>query len=293
MAAEIAELGTSVDHILILLLGAMKRSPRRDVLSIEKELSVYDYKEYVIVKTPRESIYDMLPEGLFHHPSAHRTANTKTEIIKAIRQRKTEEQHARKFFLPFEASINHLRIEMALYENRLDKRAYYDDLSIIFSSHWEIFQFLDTRQTNIFLHLIPILHDIRDNHPVIETILNEIFLLPVQLILQIRLPVRPPEPIISMLGDTGLGVNLTTGNEIYDEGVDEILITIGPISNEVFQDFRVGGTRHKILELLSDYLLPVHMDVVIEFKLDDSDRFTRLAESSSYLNSVLGADTYL
>src|SRR5947209_7624350 len=100
-AAEMVELGIPDDQVIILLLGAMKRSARKDIQSIEEELSVYDRKEYVVIKTPKEGIYDMLPEGLFHHPSAHKSAKSEKEIIKIIKQRKEEEQNARKFFIPF------------------------------------------------------------------------------------------------------------------------------------------------------------------------------------------------
>ena len=203
-AAEIAELGTHADRILILMIGAMKRSHQMDIVSIEEELSKHDHKEYVIVKTPREGIYDMLPEGLFHHPSSHKSTTTEKEIIKTIKQRKEEEQNARKFFLPFEATINYLRMEMALYENKLDKRISYDNLLRIFSDHWEIFEYLDARQSDIFLNLIPILHDLRDDHPVIETILEMMFQLPVQLTLRSQLPLRHSERILSKLGDNNL-----------------------------------------------------------------------------------------
>jgi hypothetical protein len=49
-AAEIAELGTQADRILILMIGAMKRPHQMDIVSIEEELSKHDRKEYVIVK---------------------------------------------------------------------------------------------------------------------------------------------------------------------------------------------------------------------------------------------------
>ena len=92
-AAEVAELGTPADHILILPSGAMKRPHQKDITSIEEELSEHNNKEYIIVKTPREGIYDMLPEGLFHSPLSHKAAKTEKEIIKAIKQRKEEEQN--------------------------------------------------------------------------------------------------------------------------------------------------------------------------------------------------------
>ena len=292
-AAELVEHGTPEDRILILLLGALKRPFRKDVESIAEELSEYNNKEYTVIKTPKEGIYDMLPEGLFHHPSAHKSANTEKEIIKAIQQRKEEERNARKFFLPFEATINHLRMQMASYENRLDKRTHYDDLVNIFSNHWEIFRYLDARQADLFLHLVPILHDLRDDCPVIETIMEMMFDLPVQISVRTQLPSHPAEPIFSMMGDSTLGVNLTTGNQVYDEGVDEIVIKLGPMGCEAFQQFMPQGSKQKLLELLCDYLMPVHIDIVTEFELAESERTIRFAAGEKWMNSVLGADTYL
>ena len=292
-AAEMIELGIPPDRIVILMLGAMKRSLRRDVQSIEEESSVYDRAEYVVIKTPKEGFYDMLPEGLFHHPTAHKSAATVKEVGKAIKRRKGEEQEARRFFIPFEAAINHLRTQMAFYENRLDKRSQYDELVNVFTARWEIFEQLDAQQSNLFLHLIPILHHLRDNHPVVETIMEMMLRLPVKVRLRSQQPFRPAEPILSVMGDSVLGVNLTTGNEVYDEGVDEILVKIGPVSGEVFQQFMPRGQKEKLLEALIDHFLPVHLDVVTEFELQNEARTMRFSDEESSLNSVLGTDTFL
>ena len=293
IAAEMVENGTDADRILILMLGALKRSFSKDVSSIEEELSDYDHKEYVIVNTPREGIYDMLPEGLFHHPTSHKSAKTEKEIIKIMKKRKDEERSARKFFVPFEATINFQRMQMALYENRLDKRSHYDDLLSIFSDHWEIFDYLNPRQANIFLHLIPILHDIRDDHPVVEKVMEMIFLFPFQITLRSELPKKPEESFLSELGEDMLGVDFTTGNLLFDDGVDEIHIKIGPLSKEACTEFIPGTTNSKILRLLTDYLLPVHVDIITEFDLENEDRLIRLADESGDLNTMLGEDTYL
>jgi type VI secretion system protein ImpH len=292
-AAEMLELGIQPDGIIILMLGAMKRSVRRDVQSIEEESSVYDRSDYVVIKTPKEGFYDMLPEGLFHHPSAHKTSATVKEISKAIKRRKEEEQQARNFFIPFEAAVNHLRTQAAFYEARLDKRSQYTELVNIFAPHWDIFKGLDGRQANLFLHLLPILHDIRDNHPVAETIMEMMLGLPVKVRLRSQQPYRPAEPILSVMGDSVLGVNLTTGNEVFDEGVNEILIRIGPVTGDVFQLLMPGGEGGQLLQRLADYLLPAHLDVVTEFELQQQDRRTKFANEEGSLNSVLGTDTYL
>ena len=293
LAAEMIEHGVPAERMLVLQLGALKRPFSKDVESVEEELSDYDHKEYTTVKTPREGIYDMLPEGLFHLPTAHKSAKTHKEIIKAIKQRKQEEQQARAFFMPFESAINYMRLQMALYENRLDKRSHYDELVNIFADHWEIFQYLDARQANIFLHLVPIMHDIRDDHPVIQTVIEMMLLLPVEVTMRSQLPLHPAKPVISKMGDSYLGADLTTGNRIFEEGTDELLVRIGPLDNETFKTFMPGGVQHKILQLLCDYLLPIHMDQVTEFILQPKDKITRLVDETSDFNSVLGADTYL
>lgn len=292
IAAEIVEQGRGLDQILIQMLGSLKRTFSNDVKAVETEL-LEDHKEYTVVKTAREGIYDMLPQGLFHHPTAHKSARSEKEIIAAMKRRREEEQHARKFFLPIEATINYLRIEMALHENRLDKRTHYDDLVQLFSDHWEIFQWLDTRQANIFLHLIPILHDIRDVHVKIEEIMVMIFEAPVRIYLRNQRPLQPENPMSSQLAETLLGVDLTTGNVQFDEGVDEILVVIGPLEAGVYREFMPGRKNNKILQLLCDYLLPVHADIITKFELIEKYRQARLADSFSDQNCFLGEDMVL
>ena len=293
IAAELIENGTAADRLLIMMLGAMKRTFSKDVEAIEEDISDYDHKEYTVIKTGKEGIYDMLPEGLFHLPTAHKTAKSEKEIIKLIKQRRAEERDARQFFLPFEATINFVRVQMALHENRLDKRSHYDDLVSIFRDQWEIFQWLDAAQSNIFLHLVPIMHELRDDLPKIEKVMEVIFLLPAKISLRTQLPVNPASPFFSKLGDSNLGVDLTTGNGVYDEGVEEIFLQIGPMQNDQLQSFLPGGINNKILQLLSDYFLPVHMDVVVDYLLKDEDKATRLSNAGNQLNSMLGADTWL
>ncbi len=293
IAAELVDNGLDIDRILILMLGAMKRPFSKDVHSVEEASSDYDHKDYIIVKTSQEGIYDMLPQGLFHHPTVSGPGKTEKEILNAVKQRKKEESDARKFFLPFEATINFLRMQMSLYENRLDKRSHHSDLVDIFSNQWELFKYLDSRQANIFLHLIPVIHDLREDLPSIEKIMQMILLVPVTVSLRMQAPLHPAEPILSMMGESRLGVDLTTGNLIYEEGVDEILVKIGPVDNEAFGKFLPGQINERIVELLKDHLLPVHLDVITEFVMEEKSKVMRLADEESDFNSVLGADTYL
>jgi hypothetical protein len=292
IAAEIAEQGKGLEQILVQMLGPLKRTFSNDVNIVETEV-LEDHTEYTIVKAAREGIYDMLPETLFHHPTAHKTARSEKEIIKAIKRRREEELNARKFFLPIEATINYQRIEMALYENRLDKRTHYDDLVQLFAGHWEIFEYLNADQANIFLHLIPIIHDIRDDHSKIQEIMEMIFEERVTVSLRNQRPLHPQDAMPSHLAESVLGVDLTTGNIKFDEGADEIMIIIGPMKSAPYREFMPGRKNAIILELLCDYLLPVHADVITKFELIEKDRQARLADSFSDSNAILGQDMVL
>jgi hypothetical protein len=293
IAAELVDSGVPLDLILILMLGGSKRPYRKDVEEITEDISEYDHKEYTQVKTHKEGIYDKLPQGLFHSPTVAKSANAEEEILLAMKRHHIEEANARKFFLPFEASINNLRIQIALHENRLDKRLESNDLIDIFSKHWNIFKWLDARQANIFLHLLPLIHEVRDDLSVAATIFELFFQIPVQISIENALPVKPETPAFSSFNDAVLGINFTTGNTLFYTGEDEIKISIGPMESSNLQQFISGDNNEKILELLCDYLMPAHLDVNIEYKLLDADRTTRLTDSDNSNNSSLGLSTFL
>lgn len=293
VAAELIDNAVPAEQIMILMLGSRKRSFRKDVDAVSEETSDYNNKEYTLITTHKEGIYDMLPQGLFHSPTLPKSATTQKEIIDNIKKHRVEERNARRLFLPYEAAINHLRIQMALFESRLDKGAHHNELVGLFKEHWQIFKPLDTNQSDIFLQVLPLIHDIRDDYEAAAVIFELLFSLPVNITSRHQGPVKCDNPVFSNLNDTRLGINFTTGNFAYDGGEDEITVTIGPIDNEQLKQFMPGTKNSKILEMLCDYLLPAHIDIVTNFELFDSDRSTRLADKENNYNSTLGLSTYL
>jgi type VI secretion system protein ImpH len=293
IAAELIENNTPAEQIMILLLGPMKRSFRKDVDTVTDETSDYNNKEYTLITTHKEGIYDMLPEGLFHSPTLPKSAITQAEIIDSIKKRRIEEQTARRFFLPYEAAINHLRIQMASYENKLDKGAHYNELVDIFKGYWEIFKWLDTVQSNIFLQILPLIHDVRDDYDIAASIFELILSVPVKIIGKPQDIIKSDNPVYSNLNDTFLGINFTTGNALFDGGEDEIIVTVGPMDNRQLKAFMPGTKNTKILELLSDFFLPANIDVTTNFELFSIDKTTRLADKEKDYNSTLGISTYL
>ena len=292
VAADIIEQGFPEEQIVINMLGSHKRTYRRDVDLLGEYSSSYDYNNYLVIETPREGIYDMLPQGLFHPVSFHQSLTTHREVIEAMQNHRKQEEDARHFFVPFESAINHLRIQMALYENRLDKRSHYSELSDVFRSNWDIFNYLDEIQANLFVHLIPIIHDIRDDYPSAEAVFERMLMIPVSITAGRRKPMLLDNPVVSSLGDNALGVDFTTGNVLFDDGEDEIMIKIGPMNKSQLNQFLPGTRQSKIFESLCDHLLPVHIDVTTKFELLEQDKAFVLADGENTFNSTLGLSTY-
>ena len=270
----------------------MSRPYSSDIESVEPEM-FEDHREYMVLKTTREGIYDMLPQGLFHEPALHKSTGSEKDITDAIKKRRVEEQSARNFFVPFESAINSIRVDMAIRENMFDKYSHYDELVNIFSDHWEIFRYLDARQSTIFLYLLPILHDIRDDHPNIVEIMEMIFLIDVHLDVRPQGFLYPEQSMMSKLSENVLGVDLTTGNMKYEDGLDELILTIGPMDAASYQGFLPGGRNKMILDLLCDYLLPVSADLIVKIELSEDIKQARLAIGSIDEFSKLGQDMIL
>ena len=291
IAAELIDNHVPAEQIMIQMLGSRKRSFRKDVDAVTEEVSDYNNREYTVITTHKEGIYDMLPQGLFHSPTLPKNATTQKEVIDNIKKHRVEELNARRLFLPFEAAINHLRIQMALFEGRLDKGAHHDDLVNLFKNHWGIFKYLDTVQSDTFLQVLPLLHDIRDDYEAAATIMELLLSVPVKISGRQQLSLKSANPVFSSLNDTELGINFTTGNAAYDGGEDEIIVTIGPIHNEQLKQFMPAAKNSKILEALCDYLLPVHVDVITDFELYGTEKGMRLADKESDFNATLGLST--
>jgi type VI secretion system protein ImpH len=293
IAAELIDNNVPAEQIMILMLGSRKRSFRKDVDSVTEEISDYNNKEYTVITTHKEGIYDMLPQGLFHSPTIPKKANTQKEIIDNIKKHRIEESNARRLFLPFAAAINHLRIQMALFESRLDKGAHHNDLVNLFKNYWTIFKYLDTAQSDIFLQVLPLIHDIRDDYEAAAVIFELLLLVPVKITGRQQGLLKSANPVFSSLNNTQLGINFTTGNAVYDGGEDEVVVTVGPINNEQLKQFMPDAKNSKILQMLCDYLLPVHVDINTVFELFTTDKSTRLADKENDYNSTLGLSTYL
>lgn len=282
----------AADRIEIIPLGPDKRAFAKDI----EETSVY-YSEKrrhdrIRIHVNREGLYDMLPEGLFHRPPTGSAGMDEESMIKDIRERREEEKQARLFFTPFDAEINHVRIMTELYENMLDKKTTYSDLSRIFEFGWDEFNLLNKEQSIIWMHLLPEIQQKRNDIDFASKVLTALFNLPIAIVdatANVK-PIKIADDLQIQLGSGSLGIDTIIGDSFMPEH-ESFNINIGPTSPQELVNFIPGQKNRAILDMAINYLMPVDTEVNVELLTAPDLQETVLSEDGE--RAFLGYTVYL
>jgi len=277
--------------ISIIREGAFRRGFSGDIEEIKSEYASYDLQEHLYIHTNREGVYDMLPQGIFHHPSYSKKADKdKDEALDEIKIRREEEFFARRFFHPFETVSDEILIQARLYELRFHKRLGRSDFIDLFIPYWPILKLLERKQANYFMYILPILYHVRNRKEETEEALSFILDAPVQ-ITTIKLPAKQADRYFeSFVGKNEMGIDFVLGNS-FDDGEYDLKLTVGPISARKMIDFIETGKGYRLLELLCDLFLPVGAFVVKEFKILPEDSAFILSDEQH--TTFLGVNSFI
>jgi len=293
LAAELIEQGkVGADDFVIIPAGPKKRAYAKEIDGISDYNSVYRNRKMMAIHINREGLYDMLPEGLFHQSPASSVMITEEEMIKDIAVRREQEKQARLFFTPFEAELYHLRTKIELYENRLDKKSDYNELVSIFLKEWREFKCFTNKQMLVLMHVLPVIHEQRNNLPFIGNVLSIMFAGEFNLSYRISNGAENSEnnnKLATRLGSGVLGVNFIAGQ--LEEPEEELVITISSITATQMLNYLPGGSTAQALDIFLSYFIPLQTTVAVNYEvMPDNQKLTLGFEQE---NSCLGFTTYL
>lgn len=280
------------DQIVISPVGPQKRAYSKEIANITKYESAYRGREITNIQINREGLYDMLPEGLFHRPPASSIMITEEQMIKDIVTRREEEKEARNFFAPMEAELYRLRTAIELYEGRLDRKNEYDDLINIFLKEWKEFNCFTKQQMVIFLQVLPVIHEHRNDLYFICNIIKMMFKVDVKLdyvVVDMKIPDEVAAAMDTKVGQGALGVNFIAGRASEKE--TELQITIGPADAQQILEFLPGSASSKAIEVMLSYFIPLQTSISTKFVMDASSQKMVIGGESA--NSCVGYTTYL
>ncbi|MCL1932404.1 MAG: type VI secretion system baseplate subunit TssG [Candidatus Azobacteroides sp.] len=291
ITASLIEQGYSPEQIHIIREGYARRGFTKEIEGVELRYSLYSLMDVLHIRINREGMYDMLPQGLFHQPPQSKRFNRdKEEVLEEMTLHRKEEFFARKFFQSFEIIADETVSEAFLLDIRLHKRISRPDFVNLFVPYWPLLKRLPPDRANLFLYIIPILHQIRTRREETEKSLSVILDAPIK-IENITLAVKTSEPTYtSMLGKCRLGIDFVPDGPFYD-GESDLKLIIGPISSRRMIRFIRGGKDYELLEILCDMFLPVGAFVVKEFKTQPEDSVFILSDENT--TTYLGINSYI
>jgi hypothetical protein len=291
VAANLIEQGYDPSRILLVREGGSRRGFSKDIEGISLHFSAHDLSDYLHIRTNREGIYDILPEGIFHRTINHKFNPDREDMLDEIKIHREEEFFARKFFRLFEMELDNMLTEITLFETKFDRRISHSGFVEIFLFYWPVIKLLERDRAILFLqHVIPVIHKIRSSHIEIEEALSLILDVPVHLENIILAAKEAADFFESELGKSKLGIDFILGNT-FNDGIYDMKVRIGPMSALKMKAFLKDEPADRILDALCRLFLPGNVFVVKDYILVPEDSVFIL--STGQTSTWLGINSYI
>lgn len=291
IAGLLVEQGFSVDHLLIVRQGAGKRGVSKDIA----ELSHGRYKNTdvsLVLHTNRKSIYDHLPEGLFHKSSHANGERSKESVLADMNRHRADEFFIRDFFRLFETETDINRILTQTKEFQYDKKNNHGQYIQIFERFWPILKQMDLAKAVLFMKMIPLVSKIRLSKKEVAKTLSLILDVPVEISPIKQKSISKAAVNLPKLGTAQLGRNLITLGDL-SKASKSWQVRVGPIAPQNIESFMVGNHSYNVLELILDNLLPANADRIIQLVSTPKQNRFILKPKTADRTLFLGVNTWL
>ncbi len=232
----------------------------RDVSEIEPVFNELSGTSWFKVNTPRDGLYDTLPERLFHRPSGRTHSDEQWEEIRA--EEEQQEEEARKFFLPFDNAMTHQRVRIEQFEKQAlagqDKGFLKEFLAIFWPESAHLL--LTEHQQSSLFQMTAIAHKAAGNIALMQDCFEQLLGDPVELAYESISNSLPVETAFVPLGEAALGVDTVIASPSMDDQTLCLKISIGPLASEKMGSYVPNAKSRKIVDFLCGMLIPIELD---------------------------------
>ncbi|MEN7551928.1 hypothetical protein AAG747_28700 [Rapidithrix thailandica] len=285
LAAIISNHSWLEHKFLVSHKGQFVRAFRREILSSQITDFNFETDQYVLLNVSKDSIYDMLPEGIFHYPKNDKIGRDVSEMTDEYRKQKKEEAEARKFFMPFENEFLLHAIHRESLENELLYAINGSRPLDFFYHFWELDTNLPPLLVAKMIKLLPYIHKISGNLQLTAQCLS--YILDEEVVYEeIGYRELSESEQNSIVGDIALGLDMILGGSYMDYSL-YVEFKIGAIKGgNAWSYFHQGQTK-KFIELFYEYFLPLEVDAkTTVILLEEEEQFF-----VSQPNTMLGITT--
>lgn len=256
------------EDLSIRFNGQQKRAKSQDIAGVDVIQKRHSRSQLEITLN-RDSIYDTLPEGIFHQPSVKKQAGSVSAMVDEYRRQQEEEEEARQFFAPFE---NELFFQKSLIESEEFKQLFQIQQSRLQGPVLKklgINPDLPRAFTSRLLRMLPYSSKIAGDTERTEQMLSLLLKNDVAIEAD-QFSASETSKYQSQLGNTTLGADTVAGNRVVP---DHFLmqLAIGPISKKELLLYKNNGWKKDALQTIINFFIPVEWDVVLQFEIREGD----------------------
>ena len=291
VASGLKESGYDAERTLISRLGDIRRGFSKDIHDAHSEYSQYDLTDYLYLYVNRRSIYDTLPEGIFHKNLYQSDKSSKEQILDEIRIHRDEEFYARRFFKPFEITLDYMLVSFQNKERRIDEMNVHPDFVSIFSDQWPVLKLLPVHLAIMLIRMLAYMEQITVNPSKISECMSMLTGVPIRLQKGEKSVVEADPHLVPKLGECLLGDTMVLGNRFAD-GTYQMLLEIGPLPAQKMETLFSDTIDRQILCDLMDLFLPADKEIQVRYIIQQEDAQFKLGNPTEQ-GAYLGISTYL
>jgi len=258
VASQILASDTDFSKIMIDRLGHLPRTYTKDVYHAFDDVSDVSLNSYRVLQSFRQSIYEAIPESVFHPPTLGGLGRSSEEIIAEIKEQRKKENEARQFFKPFEQEAPYVEIAGLMTELMYEKKNTYDNLYHLFEQSWPIIKQLPRAAALSFIYMLPILNEISGKQSWVARCLSFLLDMPVT-IQESFATITVPEAVTGfVMGEAALGLSTALPGR-QDDGCPTWVLHIGPVPREHAMAILPQSGFEELVDDLLAYLAPAHI----------------------------------
>ncbi len=275
IAAQLLVHEQDFNKIIIERLGGLPRTHTKDIYHTYEDISQVSLDKYTVLQSFRQSIYEAVPENIFHPSTLGGLGKSSEEIVEEIKLQRKKENEARTFFKPFEQEAPYLEMQALMLELMYEQKGTYNNLFTLFEQGWPVIRMLPPATALSFIYILPILTEVRGKKEWIEKCLGFLTGFPIAIRETFTgIPVEK-EARSFTTGDSVLGLTSTFPGR-QDDGFPTWIVQVGPVPDEESGQVLPQSGFETLLDTLLEYMAPAH--IFIQKKIDIScERETTLS----------------
>ncbi|HMP91929.1 MAG TPA: hypothetical protein PKD90_03605 [Phnomibacter sp.] len=250
------------DQLVVQHIGNFRKSFRADVESIETGINERTQRFETTLKVHRDSLYDRLPEGLFHQPQGHSRVGNAEQMKAEHRRYKEEEAQARRFFAPFEQELFRYRLLVEQTEQALALNLNRGVLNEQWYQFWQLPASLPREMVTVMARLMPYAYYIKGNLTLTGQALQAILQKPVT---ASQIMVASPADADNgfELGKSRLGLNTVPAGAI-NQHTQAWHFAIAEVTKPERARFPQHQPIGHLLERFREIFVPITTDTIFE-----------------------------